>query len=116
MSKIDALLLFAFNHQTIISELIFAIILGIVVVWLFTHLRGEAGEVSQNGADLGDIQEALRKVLESTEFKGTTAAQAVQLIKDDDDDLPLPAGQAAGVKAQGATAASSGTAGGVAAS
>jgi len=90
MSKLDQVLAFAFNHQTIIIELIFAIILGIVVVWLFTHLRGEGedGKGATSGAGLDDIEQALKRVLESTDIKVTTA-QAVRHIKDDDDDILL---------------------------
>jgi hypothetical protein len=84
MSQLDRFLAFAFSHQTVIIEIIFAIMLGIVVVWLFSHLKQEDSNQGMTGADLSQIESVLKRVLENTTPRNSTAADAARLIQDED--------------------------------
>jgi hypothetical protein len=70
-----------FGHNALAIEVIIAVMLSTVLVWLFTNLGRETKEEN----NLKDIEAALKRVLQTTSTPMQTASQATGLIKDDDD-------------------------------
>lgn len=70
----DRLVTFVFSHQTLIIEGIFATILGIIVIWLFSNLGEENERTSP--ADAEEIKRMLKKVLDNKSLPAAPAAPA----------------------------------------
>jgi uncharacterized protein (UPF0305 family) len=71
----DRLVTFVFSHQTLVIEGIFATILGIIVIWLFSNL-GEESE-RNSPADQEEIKKMLKKVLAEKNANAAIAAAPV---------------------------------------
>ncbi len=69
MTTTERFLQFLFSHQTVLIEILFALILGICTLWLFSHMQGGADEVSSVPPNADDIERAMEKVLERAQAR-----------------------------------------------
>lgn len=90
----DRFLHYLFSNQLLLIEILFAVIIGLCVIWLFFNLQTEAKQ-SESSRQLRDIEKALERVL-ATAKPVIMAGQAAA--------VEALAGTPASVPAQGASA------------
>ncbi|MBK9294416.1 MAG: hypothetical protein IPM57_08215 [Oligoflexia bacterium] len=73
-SFIDKFLHFLFANQLLLIEVLFAVIIGLCIMWLFFNLQTEAKQTDSE-KQLKEIERALEKVIINTSSKPTLATQ-----------------------------------------